>query len=385
MHYVCLDKFDDVNVEDVNENTTLRKRNWFITCNFDKNDNKDYMEKIIDDVYRWLSGLKDVNAYCVGFEQGEDEERFHCHIFINYKKNKVNSELQYIYANCVNWKTNISYCKTTSNVIAVIRYVLKQRTKVFGRVAGKDFFIHEGKDRYITSKLNTKLDTNLRDDEEIYHTYEEEIRNERYKNIPGYFVFKNYRKIHDYANCMNVKECKDSLDHTRFIFIFGPSGTGKTSIARDFCKVLGLSYYEKSLSKWWDGYNHEDVVLLNDVNPLFFQKFESELKVWTDRYAMNVEKKGSHMKICPEWFIITSNYSLQELCGNDELNYFYLALWRRAGFGNRINHFDTSYTYLPMEVWVNTDNEARYQEVLTWFMERNNKTYCDAANPILKA
>lgn len=88
----------------------------------------------------------------------------------------------------------------------------------------------------------------------------------------------------------------------------GKTGTGKS-------RTLWTMYpdhYQKSLNKWWDGYNNEETVAIeewapkNDVTASF-------LKIWADRYPFTAEIKGGTLqKIRPKRIIVLSNYTIEQ-------------------------------------------------------------------------
>lgn len=84
------------------------------------------------------------------------------------------------------------------------------------------------------------------------------------------------------------------------IWLFGPPGTGKTlSVFERYDRV-----YQKPHSRWWDGYDGEDVVLLDDfIGWLPFH----ELLQLLDRYDYRGEIKGHFVRPNPSKIIITSN------------------------------------------------------------------------------
>lgn len=95
----------------------------------------------------------------------------------------------------------------------------------------------------------------------------------------------------------------DTLDN---IWLWGAPGVGKSRTARDQAKELGLSTYPKPLNKWWDGYQNEDVVIIDD-----YEKdchLDHHLKIWSDRYDFIAECKGGSLRIRPKHIFITSNY-----------------------------------------------------------------------------
>lgn len=92
---------------------------------------------------------------------------------------------------------------------------------------------------------------------------------------------------------------------------YGPPRTGKSTAAR-----TGV-YYLKSANKWWDGYNGEDKVVLEDVDTSMKEWLGYFLKIWTDWWAFRGEVKGSQIMIQIKEFHVTSNYSIKEIFGED--------------------------------------------------------------------
>lgn len=99
------------------------------------------------------------------------------------------------------------------------------------------------------------------------------------------------------------------LEH---LYFYGEPGTGKSSEARR--RYPGL--YVKDCSEWWPGYNDEEVVLVEDIDPGVVKKITpATLKIWTDRYPFYANNKGRNARmIRPKLFIFTSNFTLNELC-----------------------------------------------------------------------
>lgn len=99
------------------------------------------------------------------------------------------------------------------------------------------------------------------------------------------------------------------------IWIYGPPGTGKSYKARnDYGE-----YYLKETNKWWDSYQNEPTVVIDEVERDAGKYLGHYLKKWADRYAFDAEVKGSKIIIRPERIVVTSNYSIEEVFYEDNM------------------------------------------------------------------
>ncbi len=98
------------------------------------------------------------------------------------------------------------------------------------------------------------------------------------------------------------------------LWYFGPPGSGKSLCARTRFPQLFL----KALNHWWDGYEGEETVLIEEWEVTSAKFLGHHLKIWADRYPFKPEIKGSSLPPQrPKRIVITSNYSLQECFGGD--------------------------------------------------------------------
>lgn len=98
-------------------------------------------------------------------------------------------------------------------------------------------------------------------------------------------------------------------------WIYGKSGVGKSFTARK----ENPGAYLKMMNKWWDNYENEDVVILEDFDPAYVQSMSYFLKIWADAYAFRVEIKNHTVSIRPKKFVVTSQYSLEQLFRDPEM------------------------------------------------------------------
>lgn len=84
---------------------------------------------------------------------------------------------------------------------------------------------------------------------------------------------------------LNTAAPKDSAD-VRGEWYWGDPGTGKSRTARERYPAA----YLKAQSKWWDGYQGQSAVILDDLDTDCLGHY---LKIWADRYFCTGEIKGS--------------------------------------------------------------------------------------------
>lgn len=97
-------------------------------------------------------------------------------------------------------------------------------------------------------------------------------------------------------------------EDTPNLWVYGPPRTGKS---RPF-QELGDQVYRKMPNKWWDGYDGQHTVLIDDLEPCH-RVLGHHIKIWSDRYPFSAEIKLTTVSIRPPRIVITSNFHPSEI------------------------------------------------------------------------
>lgn len=118
-----------------------------------------------------------------------------------------------------------------------------------------------------------------------------------------------HRGIREARRVLNRHKRRDWVMDVRVYW--GATGSGKTRAVYDEFGVGNV--YVKPVGKWWDGYEGEEVVLIDDFDPsnCFDIQFDMYLKL-LDRYPMKVEVKGGFEQFLSKVIVFTSNYDPSE-------------------------------------------------------------------------
>ncbi|ALE29538.1 replication associated protein [Lake Sarah-associated circular molecule 2] len=133
----------------------------------------------------------------------------------------------------------------------------------------------------------------------------------RLDDVPADIYIRCYRTLKEIAKDNMPKP--ESLTELKNLWIYGPAGSGKTRLAD---AIVPISY-SKNCNKWWDGYQNEPGVIINDVGKEH-SVLGHHFKLWGEHRPFIAETKGGAIHIRPQRVIITSQYSLTQIWEDEE-------------------------------------------------------------------
>ena len=66
-------------------------------------------------------------------------------------------------------------------------------------------------------------------------------------------------------------------------------------------------------NKWWDGYQSQKVVIMEDVDKETVKFLHHHLKIWADRWGVHWRDQGGAVAPIHRWLVVTSNYSIMDI------------------------------------------------------------------------
>lgn len=124
---------------------------------------------------------------------------------------------------------------------------------------------------------------------------------------PGYQAIKLYQTLRA------VLTTPRAIGPVEVHWFYGPTGTGKTRSAWESYPEL---FCVNDNSKWWDGYDGQLVVLIDDFRPSWCSF--AELLRLTDIYPLRKEVKGGFVHLQFTTLIITTPHSPEDTFGDTD-------------------------------------------------------------------
>ena len=256
----------------------MTARNFLCTLNLEETEVQTWTELLF-----FLYEKTGAN-YCVGqLERGEKENHPHIQFYMSFPHNARVSKITK-----VNKRVHVERVKVNNGAD---RYCMKEETRVEGPV------------EYGVKPIRRN---NKTDWEEVWSKAKEG----KLEDIPANIRVVHYNKLKQ-INKDNMKF--EDKEHLRGIWIYGKSGSGKSRWVRENCKDL----YPKLCNKWWDGYTGQKYVVMDDIDPKH-NVLSQQLKIWADRYGCILETKGGAITSKYEWFIVTSQYTIDEVFTDEQ-------------------------------------------------------------------
>jgi len=128
------------------------------------------------------------------------------------------------------------------------------------------------------------------------------------------------------AALIAVTQQATTAENVRGIWVYGEPGTGKSHWVRSLYPEEDI--YHKSQNKWWDSYQGEENVLLDDLDH-GARGLGHHFKLWADKWPVTGEIKGATVSLCYSHFYVTSNYHPCQIWNPKEDPAMYAAIRRR--------------------------------------------------------
>jgi hypothetical protein len=275
------DEVDNFAVEPDNSKYSGYAKSWFLTypkCNMELDAFKRQLDMVVLNLFSAL-----IDKYIICKELHQDGSlhihvamrlskriRFQARMFDITDKDKVFSGHYQIIRN---WKASLFYCTKENNFITNV-----------------NLFENHIKHVKNYSKINNLvINTNLHD-----------LVKRGKISISQFYPLKKAKIVY-----LSTDPDRERIIKRRCYWIYGDPGIGKSYLVR----FAFPNVYIKPIGKWWDNYEMETEVLMEDFDKETCTL--QELKLWADQYAdINCEIKGGMCKPNYNVLIVTSNYCI---------------------------------------------------------------------------
>lgn len=260
----------EIKAEAPKDQKVKKYRGWMLTIN---NPTEEDEEILKEDKYKYL-------VYQI--EKGEEEETEHIQAFLYYENPRIWPKKRYPTAHI-----EVSRCITAS-----IKYCQKEDTRVRGPY-----------------EFGTKPEQGRRTDlEELAkEIMEGKKKPEDFAKINP-MAYVRYHKGLQALSELNKKH-RDMNVKAKVIWLWGKAQGGKSYWI--YQNLPGLSVYPKDATKWWNNYEQEDIILIDDFETQTWG-YRDFLRL-LDRYPYQAQNKGGYLKINSKYIVITCEYPPEEL------------------------------------------------------------------------
>lgn len=153
---------------------------WYLTVVFPEYFNTTNLEGwAMRSLNVFLHELPQVQNIVVGYERCPKTSRLHAHAFLRFVRTvRITRQIMDMQLQCMEGRVLHPYVvalRTVDDQIRVIKYVMKEETKIRGAVRGKDIFVLD-KDGYVEALLNKKASVKRPSSREVFEEHEAEIR-----------------------------------------------------------------------------------------------------------------------------------------------------------------------------------------------------------------
>jgi len=119
-------------------------------------------------------------------------------------------------------------------------------------------------------------------------------------------------KYHRGIQALRTALMKPRTEAPNVVWLYGATGTGKTRFAHDNSD----SVYIKDGTQWWDGYEQQEAIIIDDFDGKWPLR---DLLRLLDRYVYQGQTKGGYININSSWIYITCTYPPEHFWGGDDL------------------------------------------------------------------